>query len=489
MAGLGDYLVRNPGKSTVPVGPEQPKKSNVLQNFQARPAADPNPGMGPVYSAGQTIANDGGQAAQKASGTYSPWATVNPPARTSKLMSANALSNLYGINIDENSIRKKFDRATAAEYDLKDKEFEQSELAFLNNVSATGNTSLDMIRKANAQAIATGASRGMLAANELSATLGLQDLSVENSTKLAQDRQNLGKAEAEAYSRNALEAMTTGNMLKQALGNMSSQNYATDTSFDVGKLEFAKALEQARIGASASMYDSDASKYSSIYQTDGNTYSNIAGENIRLAGVKYDTDGNILMNREDNAVDKYKWDTPSENAKLQAETDKINANNYKGANYANPTEATLGVKDAVVQGEGVNRTVAEVREDNYNNAYNAGDRLGYIAAYMAKNSKATQAEAEEAVAEDTGFQKILRSNQFGVNVVDIKSNKEIYEQNRVVEKIAEGINPGGDPIKQIKKGEAKVKGYTYDSTNNTIYKTLEVINSLTGFPIVYYEPA
>lgn len=415
MAGLGDYLVRNPGKSTVPVGPEQPKKSNVLQNFQASPAADPNPVMGPVYSAGQTIANDGGQAAQKASGTYSPWATVNPPARTSKLMSANALSNLYGINIDENSIRKKFDRATAAEYDLKDKEFEQSELAFLNNVGATGSTTLDMMRKANAQAVATGASRGMLAANELSAALGLQDLSVENSTKLAQDRQNLGKAKAEAYSRNALEAMTTGNMLKQALGNMSSQNYATDTSFDVGKLEFEKALNQARIDASASMYGYDANKYASMYQTDGNTYSNIEGEKLRLEGVKYGTDGDILMNKEDNVVDKYKWDTPSENAKLQAETDRINANNYKsnynsGANYANPTEATLGMPEAVKAGMEVNSEESRQKAAIYNNAWQSGNFDELVNAIMTTTG-AQYPDAVQQVLGDTKFMQKINDSK------------------------------------------------------------------------------
>ena len=128
------------------------------------------------------------------------------------LRSAAELARLYGnITFDEDAIRKKFDKATQAEYALKRKEYEQTEDQFYNRLFGTQSTALDTIRRANASAISSGAAKGMQAANELSAILGLQQESVDDSTKLAQARHNLTDAEAAAYAKNVVDALAKAN--------------------------------------------------------------------------------------------------------------------------------------------------------------------------------------------------------------------------------------------------------------------------------------
>ena len=110
------------------------------------------------------------------------------PSRPS-LRSAEDLASLFGgITYDEAAIRAKFDAATKAEYDLKRKEYEATANKFYEQMYGTQATALDTIRRSNAAAVATGASRGIQAANELSAILGLQETSTQTAPELAQHR-------------------------------------------------------------------------------------------------------------------------------------------------------------------------------------------------------------------------------------------------------------------------------------------------------------
>lgn len=108
--------------------------------------------------------------------------------------------------VNEQAIIDKFNQATLAGFAQQRAQNEQTENKFYNQMYNTQRTAMDTIRNANAAAVATGASRGVQAAQELSALLGLQQESVASATEIAQARQQTAQEETAAVLENVLQA-------------------------------------------------------------------------------------------------------------------------------------------------------------------------------------------------------------------------------------------------------------------------------------------
>ena len=291
------------------------------------------------------------------------------PVKRASLRSAEELAKLYGnITFDEDVIRSKFDQATKAEYARKRKEYEQTEDQFYNRLFGTQSTALDTIRRANASAISSGAAKGMQAANELSAILGLQQESVDDSTKLAQERNLLMDKEAEAYTKNVVDALAKANEIKLALGTLGSNIYAADTQFDVATMQYlaqldaaAKQLEGIGLTADATKYSADrnleGSKYTADQNLIGSKYTadqNLIGSKYtadqNLAGTRYTADknyaGNIYAAAQNLAAAKYAADANREATIRAAELNNAAQTAYYN-NLASQPDLTL--QDAVVK--------------------------------------------------------------------------------------------------------------------------------------------
>lgn len=111
--------------------------------------------------------------------------------------------------VDEQTILDKYNAATMAQYAAQREQNRQAENQFYNQMYNTQNTAMDTIRKANAAAVSTGASRGVQAANELSAILGLQNESIASATELAQANRQTAQEETAAVLENVLNAYQT----------------------------------------------------------------------------------------------------------------------------------------------------------------------------------------------------------------------------------------------------------------------------------------
>lgn len=165
-------------------------------------------------------------------------------------------NNPYALSTDTQAIKSVYDQATAAAQAVEERAIMNAENAWQRNLASTQATALDTIRKNNASAIATGASKGMQAANELSAVLGLQDTAVEESTALAQQRLDLADAYAAEYAKNAVTAQEMANTNKQAMMSAAMQQYGYDTELaaqemiakwgspDVANMLYADELEK-----------------------------------------------------------------------------------------------------------------------------------------------------------------------------------------------------------------------------------------------------
>ena len=200
-------------------------------------------------------------------------------------MTGAEMAKNLGIDYNYQSILDKLNKATEAEYALKNKEYAMTENQFYNQMYGAQGTALDTIRKSQAQAIATGASRGLQSANELAAMLGLQQETVASATDLAQQRNLLKDKEAEAYTQNVVNATDTYNTLGTALGNLINTKYATDVQHNVGLMEYFKGLDQNAKNLEGTMYAADRNLESSKYTADRNLESSKYTADQNLAGV------------------------------------------------------------------------------------------------------------------------------------------------------------------------------------------------------------
>lgn len=187
--------------------------------------------------------------------------------KEARLRGAQELADLYGgITFDENIIRSKFDDATKAQYGMLNKEYATTENKYYDNINANQMSYLDAMRRANASAAATGASRGMAAANELSTILGLQQNSVAGATDLASQRNLLKDKEAASYMENAKNALAEANKTKLSLGSLGSELYNADTQFNVGEMQYYAAQEAAAKQLEAAMAQAEAQRYQADQQ-------------------------------------------------------------------------------------------------------------------------------------------------------------------------------------------------------------------------------
>lgn len=280
-----DYFAKTGALVTGPTQAEMDAAKARLQQYEAykqesQPVTTPVPLWMPPGSSSE------GSSSSSSGNTSSAYTSVSSPSYTpsrASLWSAEDLASRFGgITYDEAAIRAKFDAATKAEYDLRRKEYDATANQFYGQMYGAQATALDTIRKNNAAAVATGASRGIQAANELSAILGLQETNTQTASELARQRNLLADQEGAALAKNIVDAMTTSNAVKQALGNLAANLYASDTQFDVGKMQYYAALDQAAKALQGTIYNADRNFDASRYAADQN-----------LAGVRYNADKNV----------------------------------------------------------------------------------------------------------------------------------------------------------------------------------------------------
>lgn len=118
-------------------------------------------------------------------------------------------------SIDEQAILDKYNAATTAQFNAQREQNRINENNFYNQMYNTQRTAMDTIRQSNAAAVASGASRGVQAAQELSSLLGLQQESVASATELAQANRQTAQEETAAVLENVLNAYKDAEAARQ----------------------------------------------------------------------------------------------------------------------------------------------------------------------------------------------------------------------------------------------------------------------------------
>ena len=187
---------------------------------------------------------------------------------TARIRSADELSALVGgYNYDESAIRSLFDKATKAEYAAKRAAIPGAQRQFASNTGEYINTLSDTMRQQLNQAVATGGSRGLAAAQAMQAAQDASLKTVDEATKLTEDAMALDFEEAAAYTQNAKDAEALRATRQQNLMNIMSGLYDIDERTTVGAMSAAADAWGSRL------YGLDAAKENyrgTVYNADKN---------------------------------------------------------------------------------------------------------------------------------------------------------------------------------------------------------------------------
>ena len=156
-------------------------------------------------------------------------------------------------SVDEQAILDKYNQATAAQYAAQQNQNMIAENNFYNQMYNTQRTAMDTIRQSNAAAVSTGASRGMQAANELSALLGLQQESIVSATELANARRQTAQEETAAMLQNIVQAsQDAANQRQQAINTViqAQSLKATEMQAEATKMQ----AEATKANTAAELY-------------------------------------------------------------------------------------------------------------------------------------------------------------------------------------------------------------------------------------------
>lgn len=196
------------------------------------------------------------------------------PLNTTDIRDAEQLSNELGVNFtyDRNEIEKIYQDATKAA--MRTEAESGAERKYYKNLSDAQNTALDAIRQTFRSAVATGANKGMQAANTLSAILGFTQQAGDEATQLAVDRQNLANNYAAQLKEDSAKALQYSNEMGNTIGSMAHQLFNDEIQELTARLGYNQALNTDYAGYGANKYTADANKAGTLGAAGAGVYNN-----------------------------------------------------------------------------------------------------------------------------------------------------------------------------------------------------------------------
>ena len=273
-------------------------------------------------------------------------------------VNAQQLYNDAKAIVDEQALLDKFNAATTAQYNLQREQNRQAENQFYNQMYNTQQTAVDAIRQANAAAVSTGASRGIQAANELSAILGLQQESVASATELAQANRQTAQEETAAVLENVLNAYQQAEQQRQNLVTAGIQAESVNVQSDANRINELSMLwtnflqaqangDKDTINAIAAQINKTLNGGNGIIQLNSQTKSGLQ-EDGTLKFTSADLNNN-------NTVNIY--------------------NALKGAGYNYDTQTLLDISDTA--------SYDTIKQEDINSSKQKGEAIKYLNAVQA----------------------------------------------------------------------------------------------------------
>ena len=194
---------------------------------------------------------------------------INP-----EILGVNDLSKLLGVEFtyDRDEIEKIYQDATQAA--LRSELNSGAERDYYSHLGAAQNTALDTIRQQYGQALAAGASKGMQAANMLSAILGTTQTANEEATDLAVAKQQLVNKYAQQMKQDTADALQYSNEMASSIGSLSHQLYNDMIQQKTAELSYNQGINTDYAGYEASKYTAAANLAASLAGVGAGVYNN-----------------------------------------------------------------------------------------------------------------------------------------------------------------------------------------------------------------------
>ncbi len=254
----------------------------------------------------------------------------NTPVAEKRYLTADELAKLTGLTIDPQTLEKIYQEANERAFGNLDKEYGAISNKFYDRLYDTSATQMDMLRKNNSSAVATGASRGMQAVSQLSAMNALGQEATADSTQMAQDRAGLADKRAAADAESTKDAHEKAESNRRFLGTLAAQIQANEVQFGAAELGYLEGK-----------FSSEAQKEVGL---DGNA-KNLEGNQF-IANRNYDGLDRQSTSFENQQTDKLAHEV-SENALERASREKVAvANNAATVEAARQSAAARGLTGA-----------------------------------------------------------------------------------------------------------------------------------------------
>ena len=187
---------------------------------------------------------------------------------------AQSLADQLGVQFtyDRDAIEKIYQNATKAS--LKTEMGSGTENKYYQHLADAQNTALDTIRQQYGSAVASGASKGMQAANMLSAILGTTQKANEEATQLAVDRQALVNKYAQQLKQDSVDALKYSNDTANQIGTLSHQLYNDDIQKLTAQLAYNQAINTDAAGYAANKYTAQSNLAGTLASAGAGIYNN-----------------------------------------------------------------------------------------------------------------------------------------------------------------------------------------------------------------------
>ena len=202
--------------------------------------------------------------------TQPTYAQVNNPA----LQGVDALAKNLGVNFtyDRSAIEKIYQDATKSA--LNSEAQSGVEKNYYKHMADAQTTAMDAIRKQYGTAVATGASKGIQAANMLSAALGTSQLASQEATQLAVDKQTLVNKYAQQLKQDSADALKYSNDVATSVGGLAHQLYNDDIQKLTAQLSYNQGINTDAAGYAANKYTAGSNLKGTLASAGAGVYNN-----------------------------------------------------------------------------------------------------------------------------------------------------------------------------------------------------------------------
>ena len=190
------------------------------------------------------------------------------------IRSAQSLADQLGVQFtyDRDAIEKIYQDSTKSA--LRTEMGSGTENKYYQHLADAQNTALDTIRQQYGSAVASGASKGMQAANMLSAILGTTQTANEEATQLAVDRQALVNQYAQQLKQDSVDALKYSNDMANQIGTLSHQLYNDDIQKLTAQLAYNQAINTDAAGYAANKYTAQSNLAGTLASAGAGIYNN-----------------------------------------------------------------------------------------------------------------------------------------------------------------------------------------------------------------------